>query len=265
MEESIIVDQGKVSPFLRDMGILLDPDLRPPRIPGFTLGFESPSRLGSMLPSGSEIGAHSFIGKSCHFNKVPIKIGRFCSIASDITFGPAEHPVSHFATSNVFYARNPPTGTGKAYKDFAEKSRKTLDEARSRKQRALDKNFVVLGNDVWIGMKVIVRKGVTIGNGAVIGSCAFVSKDVDPYAITGGVPARLIRPRFDEAVVNALLRLQWWNLELEKLVGLPFHDPVETVRLLEQRIKSPSDEARYPKVSIVCLDDGKYKIQSHTR
>jgi acetyltransferase-like isoleucine patch superfamily enzyme len=263
--EECIVDQGKVGSFLRDVGIILDETLRPPRKPGFTLTFESPSKLGSMLPSGSKIGAHSFVGKSCGFNNTPIEIGRFCSIASDITFGPAEHPVSHFATSNVFYARNPPTGNGAVYKKFAEKSRKTLDDARNRKHQALDKNFVTLGNDVWVGMNVIVRKGVTINTGAVVGSCAFVSKDVEPYAIMGGVPARLIRPRFDESVINSLMKTQWWNLELETMVDYPFHDPAEIARRLEQRTKSSSDVARYDKVVIVCLEDGKYKIQKQAR
>ena len=73
------------------------------------------------------------------------------------------------------------------------------------------KGDIVIGNDVWIGYEAVILAGVTIGDGAVIGSRAVVTKDVPPYTIVGGVPAKTIRRRFDKDTVEELLRLRWWD------------------------------------------------------
>lgn len=75
----------------------------------------------------------------------------------------------------------------------------------------------MIGNDVWIGYEAVVMAGVTIGDGAVIGSRAVVTKDVPPYTIVGGVPARPIRRRFPEEMVLALLEIKWWDWPKEKI------------------------------------------------
>lgn len=74
-----------------------------------------------------------------------------------------------------------------------------------------NKGDIVIGNDVWIGYEAVILSGVTIGDGAIIGACALVTKDVAPYTIVGGVPAKPIRRRFDEDTIAALQNLQWWN------------------------------------------------------
>lgn len=76
---------------------------------------------------------------------------------------------------------------------------------------------IVIGNDVWIGYEAVVLSGVTIGDGAIIGARAVVTKDVPPYTIVGGVPAKPIRPRFDAETIKALLALQWWRWPPEKI------------------------------------------------
>ena len=87
---------------------------------------------------------------------------------------------------------------------------------------SLTKGDVVIGNDVWIGINVTILSGVTIGDGAVIGACALVNKDVKPYTIVGGVPAKLIKYRFDKEKIRVLLEFKWWDMtpeEIEKIKG----------------------------------------------
>lgn len=80
-----------------------------------------------------------------------------------------------------------------------------------------NKGDIVIGNDVWIGYEAVIMAGVTIGDGAVIASRAVVTKDVPPYSIVGGVPAKIIRRRFDVETIDKLLNLKWWDWSVEKI------------------------------------------------
>lgn len=80
-----------------------------------------------------------------------------------------------------------------------------------------DKGDTVIGNDVWIGYGVLIMPGIHIGDGAIIASASVVTRDVEPYSIVGGNPASEIRKRFDDATIQELLRLQWWNWDIEKI------------------------------------------------
>ena len=80
-----------------------------------------------------------------------------------------------------------------------------------------NKGNIVIGNDVWIGYEAVIFSGVTVGDGAIIGTRAVVTKDVPPYAIVGGVPAKLIRKRFDEDVISRLAELRWWDWDRERI------------------------------------------------
>ncbi|MBO5443963.1 MAG: CatB-related O-acetyltransferase, partial [Muribaculaceae bacterium] len=80
-----------------------------------------------------------------------------------------------------------------------------------------NKGDIVIGNDVWIGYDAVIMAGVTIGDGAIIGTRAVVTKDVEPYSIVGGVPAKEIRKRFASEVINKLMEIQWWNWPIEKI------------------------------------------------
>ena len=79
------------------------------------------------------------------------------------------------------------------------------------------KGDIIIGNDVWIGYEAVIMSGVTIGDGAIIGARSVVTKDIPPYTIVGGVPARQIRRRFSEETIAALLELKWWNWTREKI------------------------------------------------
>src|SRR5262249_18615327 len=94
---------------------------------------------------------------------------------------------------------------------------------------------VTIGSDVWTGHNVIVMGGVTIGDGVVIGAGSVVTKDVPPFAVVAGVPATVKKLRFPEKTIERLLRVRWWDLELENLSGLPFRDVDRCLGLIEER------------------------------
>lgn len=135
-------------------------------------------------------------------NKEKLVIGKFCSIAcgAKFLFNSANHTLSSLSTYPfpIF---------------FDEWGLEKSDVAAAWDR----KGDIVIGNDVWIGYEAVILAGVTIGDGAVIGARAVVTKDVPPYAIVGGVPARVIRSRFPEETVKALLRLKWWDWPAERI------------------------------------------------
>ncbi len=131
-----------------------------------------------------------------------LKIGKFCSIAcgAKFLFNSANHALVSLSTYTfpIFY------------EEWGLDRRSVADAWDN-------KGDIVVGNDVWIGYEAVILSGVTVGDGAVIGARAVVTKDVPPYTIMGGVPARPIRRRFDEATVETLLRLRWWDWPKEKI------------------------------------------------
>lgn len=149
----------------------------------------------------STIGRYSYMGYDCTI--INSEIGSFCSLASGIHIGLAEHPTSWVSTSPVFQKVKNSSVRKKFSQINLPKAPKTL-----------------INHDVWIGTNAIIKKGVHIGTGAVIASGAIVTKDVEPYAIVGGCPAKLIRFRFDKDTVKALLDSRWWELPDEKIQSI---------------------------------------------
>lgn len=145
-------------------------------------------------------------------------IGKFCSIASGVQFimGSANHRISSISTYpfNVF---------GGAWEENTPPHLSQLPF----------KGDTVVGNDVWIGRESVIMPGVHIGDGAIIAACSVVAKDVEPYTLVGGNPARPIKKRFDEELISLLLTLRWWDFDPEKLTAfLPVlcSDDLEAVR-----------------------------------
>jgi hypothetical protein len=130
------------------------------------------------------------------------EVGKFCSIASHVRLNPGNHPMQRVTQHHMTYRR--------AQYGFGEVN----DEAFFDWRRA-DK--VTIGHDVWLGHGVIVLPGVSIGTGAVVGAGAVVTKDIEPYTIAVGVPAKPLRTRFPADVVEKLLRIGWWDWPRELL------------------------------------------------
>ena len=146
--------------------------------------------------------------------KIYAQVGSFCSIAEDCTIGGGAHPVTWVSTSPVFYL-----GKNSLHKNISENEFKEYI-------------CTIIGNDVWIGSKCLIKGGVTIGDGAIIGMGSVVTHDVPPYEIWAGNPARCIRKRFDEETIKQLLGISWWNWDEEKLreLGDFFNSPEEFLR-----------------------------------
>jgi phosphonate metabolism protein (transferase hexapeptide repeat family) len=151
-----------------------------------------------------EVGARSKVAESSFADYAYVandsdiiytRVGKFCSIAAQVRINPGNHPLDRVALSHFTY-RSSAYGLGPddaAFFDWR------------RRHRA------VLGNDVWIGHGAVLLPGVTLGNGAAVGAGAVVSRDVPPFAIVAGVPARVVRMRFPPDIVAALERIAWWD------------------------------------------------------
>ena len=152
--------------------------------------------------NNSSIGRFTYF--SAYTSVTRAKIGAFCSIGQEcIIGGLAKHPLNWLSTHPAFFSiRNQANYSFVSTNLFSE-----LDN-------------VEIGNDVWIGARVMIIDGCKIGDGAVIAAGAVVVADVPPYAIVGGVPAKIIRYRFDKAKIEELLQWKWWDMSLNKISKL---------------------------------------------
>jgi acetyltransferase-like isoleucine patch superfamily enzyme len=139
-----------------------------------------------------EVGDYSVLAYNAHAANV--KIGKFCSIGPNFCCGLGLHPTNGISSSAMFYSTSKLNGMTLSKENKYEETKQTF-----------------IGNDVYIGANVFVLDGVTISDGAVVGAGAVVTKDIPPYAIALGIPAKVVKYRFDETTIKSLLEKQWWN------------------------------------------------------
>lgn len=160
----------------------------------------------------AEIGLVSYVGYHAFIGAGTI-IGRYCSIAMNSTVGAGEHPTAWLTSHNFAF--------GHPNLDGGLRARYGSDQK------------LTIGHDVWIGANAFVSTNITIGSGAIIGAGAVVVKDVPPYAIVIGNPARILRMRFADEIIERLLASQWWQLPTDHVRELPFHDIERCLDILD--------------------------------
>ncbi|MFC6259976.1 CatB-related O-acetyltransferase [Levilactobacillus fujinensis] len=164
------------------------------------------------------MGAFSSSNSSLPVNSI---VGRYSSIASNVSRMQGSHPTNRFTTSMLTY-----DSRVSAFNDYL----KITDNTFERVANPIPNGGpIVIGNDVWIGQDVrFAPTGITVGDGAIIAGGALVTKDVPPYAVVGGVPAHIIKFRFPSDVVEKLMALQWWQYGFGDFHGVAPDDDIET-------------------------------------
>lgn len=175
-----------------------EPTLRR-HFPGVT--FYRPELCVIPTTDNVSIGAHSVLDAVRVFNwdeRIRVSVGRYCSVGFEtILLGGGEHRQDHFTTRNIWEITGMPAPA-----------------------RVRAKGDLVIGHDVWIGMRATILSGVELGTGSVVGAGAVVTRSLPPYSIAVGTPARVVRRRFDPETIDLLMRSEWWNREPDELTAL---------------------------------------------
>jgi acetyltransferase-like isoleucine patch superfamily enzyme len=157
-----------------------------------------------------------------------VSVGRYCSIAHVVRVMGADHPIDRVSTNSFTYGR---------FSNIHLNPVERLGGAQAKVVSFKQKPFPVIEHDVWIGQDVLLARGITLGTGCIVAAGSVVTKTVAPYAIVGGNPAKLIRYRFPEALIERLLRSQWWRYAFPHFAELPFDRPDDFLDQLERLVQ----------------------------
>lgn len=190
----------------------------------FSILGENSVVFDNVVITDSKLGDFSYIQSNSVIIKT--KIGKFCSIACNVSIGLPQHSISGVSSHPIFYLKDTPLP-----KKFCKKNHFNT---------TLQTN---IGHDVWIGQSALIMTGISIGTGAVIGAGAVVTKDVESYAIVGGVPAKFIKYRFGKKIRERLIKSKWWDLSFKQLKSniSSFNNPTLLLDILT-KIKKKNKE-----------------------
>lgn len=196
---------------------------------------ETPFRIQGGQISGLKFGAFSYITDNVSLRSVR-SLGRFCAIGPNLLAGMAEHSVTSLSPNILFPDID--SGWTRGFTDYTVGNAemvKTIKDKQAVELKAR-REMLTIGNDVWIGGNVSIRRGVTIGDGAIIATGSVVLHDVPPYAIVGGVPAKILKYKFPDHIIEKLETLRWWDYGPDILKGVDITDVDHTVGVIEERI-----------------------------
>ena len=168
-------------------------------LPGVEIGEGTIVRSGCKIQKNVKIGSYTFINENTQIDTNCESIGNYCSISHGVKIGMGSHPLHFVSTSTIFY---------EPYRGYVKDQK--YDEFE-------DKGYTIVGNDVLIGANAIILAGVNVGDGAVIGAGSVATKDVPPYAIVAGNPAKVIKYRFNNEQIDKLLKIKWWDIDIKIL------------------------------------------------
>lgn len=150
-------------------------------------------------------------------------VGNYCTIASRVSIGAFSHPTDLLTVHEI------------GHRDTSAWYGNTIYQSDPGFYFELRDKKTTIGSDVWIGDNAVVRKGVTIGNGAIVGAGSVVTKDIEPFAIVAGNPAKIIRKRFSPDLIIQIQESKWWDLSMEELQGIPFFDIPTALQKLKEK------------------------------
>ncbi len=206
-----------------------------------TLQYERPAMIfGARRVKGCSLGAFTYINGHQSSSLYACDVGRYCSIGEDVVLGAPEHPLDWLSTHPFAFTRPQNLPNFYLLPEFS----RLAPAANSTGPTFEEPIRTRIGHDVWVGAGSFIKRGLHIGDGAVISADAVVTHDVEPYMIVAGVPARPLRRRFREAKVERLLALRWWHYDLA-----PHKEQINFSKIdvaLEQLEQLKADEALQP-------------------
>lgn len=201
--------------------------------------FEPPCSIkNARIAHSISLGAFSYVVSGYLFGT---RVGRYCSFGEDVQLGRHSHPITDASSSPLFYR------SVSQVLDFRESHDPYSGNFERTRPPFLFKP-ITIGHDVYIGHGALIMPGITVGDGAVVGAMSVVTKDVSPYTVVAGNPAKVIRTRFSLEIINRFLELKWWAFSPKMLSGLNPQDSVRFLDGIEALRCSPDAQEYKPKI-----------------